>query len=131
MKRLSLLLLTSWGSRGSIKVVAIRSRVKASSRLTIIPDIVLALSLGSISGDFLIYILEVKFSTEPSAALKQSFHILNISFRLLSHGWRALIVLAGRLESIQEPLFGNDASWALQNINERILLLRVSLIRDE
>ena len=112
-------------------MVAIRSRVKASSRLTIIPDIVLALSLGSISGDFLIYILEVKFSTEPSAPLKQSFHILNISFRLLSHGWRALIVLAGRLESIQEPLFGNDASWALQNINERILLLRVSLIRDE
>ncbi len=51
-------------------MVGIRSRVKASGCLTIVPDIVLALSLGAVSGDCVMYVLEVKFSTEPAATLK-------------------------------------------------------------
>jgi len=112
-------------------VVAIRSRVKASSCLTIVPDIVIALSFGPISGDCILYGLEVKFSTEPSTALKQTFDIFDISSRLFAQGWRALILLSRRLECIQESLFGNDPSWAMQDINERILLLRVPLVGDE
>ena len=112
-------------------MVAIRNRVKASGCLTVVPDIVLALSFGAVSGDCILYDLEVKFGPEPPRTLKQSFHIFDISFRLLAHRRRALSVQAGRLKGIQEPLFGNDPRWAMQDINKRILLLRVPLLGDE
>lgn len=79
-------------------MVAIRSRVKASSRLTIVPDVVIALSFLPVSGDCILYGLEVKFGTEPSSTLKQSLYIFDITFRLFAQGWRALILLSRRLE---------------------------------
>ena len=104
-------------------MLAIRNRVKASGCLAIVTDIVLALSFGAVSGDCILYGLEVKFGAEPPGTLKQSFHIFDISFRLFAHGRCALSVQAGRLKGIQEPLFGNDPRWAMQDINQRILLL--------
>ena len=78
--------------------MAIRSSVKASGCLTIVPDIVIALSFGPDSGDCILYGLEVKFGTEPTATLKQALDIFDISFRLFAQGWRALILLSWGLE---------------------------------